>query len=183
MWRIIRVFLVIFFSLFYDKKYLKGKYFYKGRIGWLWAFRGVFFQKILRYNSRAKWPVSPFIAIDEPEGVKFHPDDINNFQSFGVYYSNANGGIITIGKGTYIAPNVGIITTNHKKINPNIFEKPKNIFIGNNCWIGMGAIILPGVVLGDSVIVGANAVVTKSFKESNIVIAGVPANKISDSLK
>ena len=49
------------------------------------------------------------------------------------------------------------------------------IIIGNNCWIGTNAILLPGVELGEHVIVAAGSVVTKSFKESNIVIGGNPA--------
>jgi acetyltransferase-like isoleucine patch superfamily enzyme len=49
--------------------------------------------------------------------------------------------------------------------------------IGKNCWIGSNAVILPGVELGDNVIVGAGAVVTKSFPE-NLKVAGVPAKVI-----
>lgn len=47
-------------------------------------------------------------------------------------------------------------------------------------YLGAGAKLLIGVHLADNIIVGANAVVTKSFFEQNIVIAGIPANKISD---
>lgn len=44
----------------------------------------------------------------------------------------------------------------------------------------MNAVILPGVHLGDHTIVGAGSVVTRSFPEGNIIIAGVPAKKIKD---
>lgn len=57
----------------------------------------------------------------------------------------------------------------------NIFGEIK---IGNNCFIGIGAIVLPGVSLGDNTIVAAGAVVTKSFGE-NVVIGGNPAKIIS----
>lgn len=49
------------------------------------------------------------------------------------------------------------------------------IKIGNDCFIGIRSIILPGVTLGDQTIVGAGSVVTKSFPEGHVVIAGNPA--------
>jgi maltose O-acetyltransferase len=51
------------------------------------------------------------------------------------------------------------------------------ITIGNNVWISANATICPGITLGDNVVVGAGAVVNKSFP-SNVVIAGVPAKII-----
>lgn len=53
--------------------------------------------------------------------------------------------------------------------------------IGSHNVIGVGAVILGSVKLGNGIAVGANAVVTKSFEEDNIAIAGVPAKKISDN--
>lgn len=50
----------------------------------------------------------------------------------------------------------------------------KGIKIGNNCWIGAGAVFLDGASLGNGCVVAANAVVTKEFPD-NVVIAGVPA--------
>ena len=50
---------------------------------------------------------------------------------------------------------------------------------GQHCSLGAGAKILIGVHLGNHTIVGANAVVTKSFDEENVVLAGVPARIIS----
>jgi acetyltransferase-like isoleucine patch superfamily enzyme len=54
----------------------------------------------------------------------------------------------------------------------------KDVIIGKKCWIGMNAIILPGVQLGDNTIVGAGSVVTKPFPDGNILIAGNPAKII-----
>ena len=45
--------------------------------------------------------------------------------------------------------------------------------IGKNCWIGAGAVIVPGVTIGDNVVVGAGSVVTKDI-ESNVVAVGNP---------
>lgn len=53
----------------------------------------------------------------------------------------------------------------------------KGIRIGNNCWIGSGAVFLDGAEIGDGCVVAANAVVTKKFP-NNVIIAGVPAKII-----
>lgn len=52
--------------------------------------------------------------------------------------------------------------------------------IGDNCYIGPGAKLFGGIVIGDNVAIGANAVVNQSFPEGNMTIAGIPARKISD---
>jgi acetyltransferase-like isoleucine patch superfamily enzyme len=83
-------------------------------------------------------------------------------------------------KRSKIAPNCGFITTNHDF---NLLDKSgigKDIIIGNNCWIGMNSVILPGVKLANHIIVGAGSVVTKSFDEEDIIIAGNPAKKIKN---
>lgn len=55
----------------------------------------------------------------------------------------------------------------------------KGIEIGNNCWIGAGAVFLDGAKIGNGCVVAANAVVTKQFPD-NTVIGGVPAKVISN---
>lgn len=50
--------------------------------------------------------------------------------------------------------------------------------IGDNCFIGLGSIVLPGVTLANRTIVGAGSVVTKSVNEEGMVIGGVPAKVI-----
>lgn len=51
--------------------------------------------------------------------------------------------------------------------------------IGDNCYIGPGAKLFGPIIVGDNVVVGANAVVNKSFPEGNCTIGGIPARKIS----
>ena len=87
-------------------------------------------------------------------------------------------GRIVIGKGTYIAQNVGIITANHNLQNLDLQAEAKPVGIGEKCWIGMNSVILPGVELGPHTIVGAGSVVTKSFVDGHCVIAGNPAKVI-----
>ena len=55
--------------------------------------------------------------------------------------------------------------------------------IGNNCNIGPGVKVDGDITIGDNTIIGANAVVNKSFPEGNMVIAGIPAGKIADNPK
>lgn len=167
----------IFFSLFFNKKYLQGKHFDNSISGWKWAWRSLLWQKLLGFNRQIPWPVSPFITIHNKNNVQFHVNDINNFQTFGNYFQNFSAKII-IGTGTWIAPNVAIITANHDINNVNRHQAGKDVVIGENCWIGINTIILPGVQLGNHTIVGAGSVVTKSFLEGNVIIAGNPAKII-----
>ena len=53
--------------------------------------------------------------------------------------------------------------------------------IGDNVWIGPGVKIYGGIQIADDIQIGANAVVTKSFKEPGITIGGVPAIKLSNN--
>lgn len=87
---------------------------------------------------------------------------------------------VKIGDNCLIGPQVGIYPACHpldRKTRVSLLEYGKPITIGNDCWIGGGAVINPGVTLGDNVVVGSGAVVTKSFP-SNVVIAGNPAKII-----
>ena len=93
----------------------------------------------------------------------------------GCYIGGANG--IEIGDDTIIASGVKLISSNHDLQDYSKYTKNEPIRIGKRCWLGVNCIILPGVQLGDEVIVGAGAVVTKSF-DSRSVIAGVPARTI-----
>ena len=69
-----------------------------------------------------------------------------------------------------------IISTNHDQIT-FAAKEARPIKIGNHCWLAANSVILPGVELGNNVIVGAGAVVTKSFEKDSI-IGGVPAKLI-----
>ncbi|CAM3541065.1 maltose acetyltransferase domain-containing protein [Cytobacillus oceanisediminis] len=91
---------------------------------------------------------------------------------------------VRIGNNCMLAPGVHIYTAAHP-LNPTErnsgreFGKP--VTIGNNVWIGGGAIINPGVNIGDNVVIASGAVVTKDVPE-NVVVGGNPA-KIMKSIE
>jgi hypothetical protein len=171
------VFVKLVAPLFFDRRYLRGRHFEQSTLGWRWVANAIWFQKILGFNRSIPWPISPHLKVANPQNLVFDPDDLNNFQSFGCYYQNFSARIY-LGKGTYIAPNVGLITANHDPLNPDRHLPGQDITIGTNCWIGMNAVILPGVILGNYTTVAAGAVVTKSFPEGYCVVGGVPARVI-----
>ena len=133
-----------------------------------------FRQKILGRNRFAYWPTSASSVIVNPAniyaGIETSPGLMPGcyIQAIGPLY---------IGDYTQIAANVGIITANHDPLD-NRKHIVKSVKIGKYCWLGMGCIILPGVELGDFTVVGAGAVVTRSFPEGYAVIGGNPARLI-----
>jgi hypothetical protein len=163
--------------LFYDKKYLQGRHFEHGFGGFVWAFSAIWQRNFLRLGPPLPFPASSRSTISNGKNVYFHPNDLNNFQSPGIYLQNFKG-IIIIGKGSYIGPNVGIITANHNPLDLDKHLQAKNVEIGEDCWIGMNSIILPGVSLGPRCIVAAGSIVTRSFPNGNCIIAGNPAETI-----
>ena len=168
----------LFAALVYDRKFLQGRWF-SGKLhglcspGWQWVTHDAMARFFFSDNKDARFPVAHGCRVVHPENVIFDPDDLNNFQSFGIYCQAIAA--ITIGRGTYIGPNVGLITSNHDPADPDKHLEPRPIILGENCWIGMNAVILPGVTLGPGTSVGAGAVVTRSFPEGNCIIAGNPA--------
>lgn len=109
---------------------------------------------------------------------------------YGVYIGDfsivqASYADVKIGAHTMIAQHVKLISTNHYyKDKTKLISKQhidtykKGITIGEDCWLGSGCAIMPGVNLGRGVVVGANAVVTKDIPDYAIV-AGVPAKILS----
>ena len=166
---------------------------YKRRLWhpWLWPYKilapltnpippglwlaNMFFQRVLGMNIEVPWMVhftsrvTGNISIGENVWISFAV-------SGGCYVQAING--VEIGDNTIFAPGVQIISANHKTGLRNTWEEAPPIKIGKNCWMGAHAVILPSVELGDGVVVGAGAVVTKSFP-SNSVVVGIPAQIIT----
>lgn len=73
-------------------------------------------------------------------------------------------------------PNVTVATAGHPilpELRAQGYQYNAPIHIGRNCWIGAGAVILPGITIGDNVVVGAGSVVTKDLPD-NVVAVGNP---------
>ena len=89
----------------------------------------------------------------------------NVFINAGCRFQDQGG--IYIGDGTFIGHNVILATLNHD-LNPNSRADmyPKPIHIGKKVWIGSGAIVLPGVSIGDNSVIAAGSVVTKNVPEN-----------------
>ena len=86
-------------------------------------------------------------------------------------------GDIYIGDDTMIGPNCTLATSIHP-VSPRLrkykIQRNRQIHIGRNVWLGAGAIILPGVTIGNNSIVGAGSVVTKDVP-ANVIVVGNPA--------
>lgn len=101
------------------------------------------------------------------------------------FYANYNCIIldvnrVQIGENVLLAPNVQIYTASHptdpmERLTFKELSKP--IVIGNNVWIGGGAIICPGVRIGNNTTIGAGSVVTKDIPD-NVIAAGNPCKVI-----
>lgn len=141
------------------------------------------FQRIFRRQSNLEFNVNFTSTISDIKNIKYN-NDITTLASFaisgGCYFQALNG--IIIGENFLFAPGVKLISANHNINNHDSSVKTKPIIIGDNVWIGTNAIILPGVELGNNCVVGAGTVVTKSFKEDDLVIAGNPARLIKKHL-
>ena len=95
--------------------------------------------------------------------------------SFGAKLDKTYPKGIHIGEESYIASGAIIFSHDYSK------DLKTDIFIGKRCFVGANAIIMPGIKIGDQVIVGAGSVVTKNV-ESNTIVAGNPAKVLKTGI-
>ena len=126
------------------------------------------------------------------EGCYIEPPFFSNFGGghchFGKnVYANFNLTLvddthIRVGDNTMFGPNVTVATAGHP-IEPILREKGLQynapVTIGRNCWIGAGAVILPGVSIGDNTVIGAGSVVTKDIP-AGVVAVGNPCRVLRE---
>lgn len=115
----------------------------------------------------------------------FHCDYGYNIEVGENFYANYNlvildVGKVRIGKNVMFAPNVSIYTAGHP-VHPDSrnsgYEYGIDITIGDNVWIGGNVCVLPGVKIGDNVVIGAGSVVTKDLPD-NVIAVGNPCRVI-----
>lgn len=100
-------------------------------------------------------------------------------------FFGAAGGI-TVGSDVIAGQDVRFHAENHIYSNKNKLIRAQGvshqgILVGNDCWIGAGAVFLDGAVVGNGCVIAANAIVTKKFPD-NVVIGGLPAKIIKKRL-
>ena len=102
-------------------------------------------------------------------------------------YVNSNvtfidDGHIYVGNRVLIGPNVTVTTANHP-LDPELrryeMQYVRDVHIGENVWIGAGAVILPGVHIGKNSVIGAGSVVTRDIPE-NVLALGTPCHAVRE---
>ena len=80
---------------------------------------------------------------------------------------------IYVGDNTMFGPNVVVATAGHPllpELREQGFQYNAPVHIGRNCWIGAGAILLPGVTVGDNAVIGAGSIVTKDVPANTLAV-------------
>lgn len=147
----------------------------------LWSFNQL---KPTEYDKKQKYMKEVFAECGENCYIElpFHANWGGHHVHFGSgIYANSNltlvdDGHIYIGDKVMFGPNVMIATAGHP-INPELRERGlqfnKDVYIGENTWIGGNVVILPGVHIGKNTVIGAGSVVTKDIPD-NVIAVGNP---------
>ncbi len=117
------------------------------------------------------------------EGCYIEPPFHANFGGRHVHFGNhiyANFNLtmvddthIYVGDYTMFGPNVTVATAGHPilpELREQAYQYNAAIHIGKNCWIGAGAVILPGVTIGDNCVIGAGSIVTKDIPKNSVAV-------------
>jgi maltose O-acetyltransferase len=116
--------------------------------------------------------IQPAFRCDYGTQISIGPDTFVNYDCVML-----DAAPIEIGAACQIAPRVQILTATHP-IDPEPrrlgWEYAAPVTIGDNVWLGGGAIVCPGVTIGEDTVVGAGAVVTHDLP-AGVVAFGVPA--------
>ena len=117
------------------------------------------------------------------QGMRIGNGTVIHSKPFRVQIDQTRPWLVEIGKNVQITEGVKILTHGYdwstvKAVTGEILGSAGKVTIGDNCFIGMNAIILKNTTVGDNVIIGAGSVLTGGTFESNTVVAGNPARVI-----
>ncbi len=178
--RYLKIRMVYYFKLFILKLFYRNAYTEAHlKLSASLLFTIFIFQKIFGLNRHIKYPVHFTNTISQMNFEIDISSTISLAANSGIYIQAMNG--VKIGKQCIIASGTKIVSANHELDNFEKHIENNPIIISNNCWIGANAVILPGVTLLEHVVVGAGAVVVKSFYRDSI-IGGVPAKLIEKNI-
>lgn len=141
------------------------------------------FNRIRPSNIKKKEKMLKKMFAEIGEGAYIETPFYSNFGGAHVHFGKgvyANYGLtlvddthIYVGDYTMFGPNVVVATAGHP-ILPELREKGLQynvpVHIGKNCWLGAGVIVVPGVTIGDNVVIGAGSIVTKDIPDNSVAV-------------
>ena len=149
----------------------------------LWEFNQL---KPSQYEQKEKYMKEVFAECGEGNYIElpFHANWGGHHVHFGSgIYANSNltivdDGHVYIGDKVMFGPNVTIATANHPidaELRSKGYQYNKDVYIGENAWIGANAVIVPGIRIGKNAVIGAGSVVTKDIPD-DVVAVGNPCH-------
>ena len=147
----------------------------------LWEFNQL---KPTDYDKKEAYMKEVFAECGEGNYIElpFHANWGGHHVHFGSHiYANSNltivdDGHVYVGDCVMFGPNVTLATPNHP-INAELrsrgYQYNKDIYIGDNAWIGSNVVVVPGVHIGKNAVIGAGSVVTKDIPD-NVIAVGNP---------
>ena len=133
--------------------------------------RSIYYSNIFKSCGYPRPKIARHVDFSKPENFSCGSNLIVNPQ---VYFASKGG--ITLGDNVIISAGAKILSSSLVTDEKTVVSKHihKAVNIGNNVWIGAGAIVCPGVTIGDNTIVAAGAIVTKDLP-GGFIYAGIPA--------
>ena len=131
-------------------------------------------QRVFGINRRVPWPVHWTSEVKACKNIQRGTETPGSM--LGCYIDARNG--IILEDNVWIGPRVSLISMDHDLLNYNRYKEEQPIRIGRDSLLTTNSVILPGILLGPHTVVAAGAVVTKSFPEGNVVLAGNPARVV-----
>ncbi|WP_165848146.1 acyltransferase [Paraburkholderia lacunae] len=130
------------------------------------------YRKIMKFDVADSSAVLMGVTFDARKGFVIGENSVvNEFARM-----DTRGGIV-LGRNVSVSSRATILTASHDPNSEHFAGYEQGVAVGDFAWIGLNAVIMPGVTIGEGAVVAAGAVVTRSVKPFDIV-AGVPAKPV-----